>query len=405
MHKAAFESFSLKNLPNILALQLFLVFFVPPLQWHNRSFYAGDAWCVIWLFWTLKDALPKLDPELKEQLFRKFAISAVALFVIYLHGYFRPEIAKTLDWASLNPGEDRFSPVREAIVAIRFLSWIWAGIWVSILARIAPPEWVQNWMGRVARVTVSTVILLGVLALLSRAFPALADLLGWIYGYDPHSSSWSGRAHLTFRSPNETGVALTFAVLLVLFQKSLSNGWKSIATIFGLVGALLTQATTPLVGWALCVGAKCFSGLRPRQKLLSILAVVFATPSILLMNHSWVAFLIQVAALKLGHFEGRIQPWIVYLKTGVSRLDYLVVGTGFHSLHADNFFIYLFSRGGLLLTIGFFWAIVRVKRFDLIVAFLLITCLSLDSLILRPVVALLLALGIPTIESQRNQLA
>lgn len=399
------QSRSLERLPWILSIQLLLVFFAPPLALHERSLYLGDLWCMFWLIWALWVSFPILSSESRTRLIKQFVFATGVIGLAYLHGYFRPELIRALGWTDVPPGEDRFAFFREGVVGFRFLTWIMAGIWAHCWFQCIDSTNRKKWIETLGKTTSWIVISIGALAILCRLFPDLTDLLGHIYGYDPHSISWNGRAHVTFRSPNETGIALAFGTLLTVHLKSIPRTVRYSAFVLGVIGILLTESATSIVTLGLCLAISGFLRLSTRQRILALSGLISIGAVYVLLKPGHLDSLHEMTAMKFGHFHGRIQPWIVYLQIAVSRWDYLLLGTGFHSLHVDNFYICLLNRGGLLLLVSSLYVLLR-PPFSFsnksangvaIILFLLLSSCVLDSLVFRPIVTLLFVLAIPVL--------
>lgn len=121
---------------------------------------------------------------------------------------------------------------------------------------------------------------------------------------------------------------------------------------------------------------------------------------------TWLLRDTDIVHLKWVNFIYRFGPWKVYWKAALSRWDLFLLGMGFPNYHVDNAYIFLFNRGGLLLLTAFLIFILRpTTRYwrqwawpeRSVILYLFISSLTLDTIILRAVVALLITVILPVL--------
>jgi hypothetical protein len=378
----------------VLLIQLILTIFVPPFAWKLRSIFVGDLFFFIW-------PIPYLFQIWQERReIRKFLLwsligSACIFGIVYLHGAFRLSLVDALAKKDLVLTEsDQFQVGREGVVTARFLSWLWAGIAVS-LYQFSPID-----IQRLQRSLIGSALVGSLIMILCKISHSTSVMLGKIYGYDPDAFPWTGRIYGVFRSPNEAGISFGLALMMLLSFKSRSKLLQWLACLGCVVSVALTQSLTSMVSWALILALLAVIKSRGWVRWLIVgcaaAAIVALVP----------AFFMQGTFLhaKMINFVYRFGPWEVYWKAAFTRWDFLLLGYGWTNYHVDNAYIFLFNRGGLLLLIAFLLWIGRILTRNwhtwtsaqtLMILFVLFSGLTIDSLILRPVVALMVSMTIP----------
>lgn len=383
--------------PLALAGQLVLTFFMPAFSVGARSVFLSDLWCMAWVaaaLWVGRRDIRKLLPF--------FVVSGSIVAIAYVHGALRPSVMNVegSKWLLLVE-PDHFSPVRELVIAARFLSWIWGGAivysWFSAGGQRARRSF-QFLCG------VLSACLLTELALLvaSKASPELDQALSRIYGYKIGVTQWWSRAHGTFRSPLETGTAMAFGGLLLALRSPIRSRWFWDGVIAAVGGIWLTRTGTAAVGFvavALVVGiVRLKSPWRWLLPLSVLIAVAIAFP--ILTSRP------GIVENKWANFLSRFRPWKIYFDVMSQRFDHLLLGFGFAPYHTDNSYVFIFNRGGLLALVAFFWFGVKgiAQKWGSwawsergLIIYLAVSALALDILIYRPIAALLLAVGIPAL--------
>lgn len=384
--------------PQALAVQLLLTFFAPAIAIGTRSLFLPDLWCVVWTIGALWHGRKQLAG-----ITRYLLIVTILFGAVYLHGYFRPSLELELrrtNYFFLSES-DLFNPVREFVIYIRFLTW-------AVAARI-----VWAWFSRVTTrekqafaylLKILSACLLGELALLvlAKINPEMQSELAKIYGYDPKLFQWVGRGHGTFRSPLEAGTAMALGGLILASRAMPRNFlfWDGVVAAIG--GIWLTHTATAAVGIIAVPFIYILLGMRSKQRWIALAVMLFSLAVILpvLYNSS------EVVRLKWIDFTFRFMPWKMYLTQMAQRVDFLLLGFGFAPYHTDNSYLFIFNRAGLL-GFGTFLAFIAVKIGKCwktwewgeraIVIYLLVGALTLDILVFRSTVGLMLAVGFPAL--------
>ncbi len=385
----------------VLALQLLLSWFAPPLMVGNRSLFLGDLWFFLWVPVLLLQHLK--NPAVRWRILPWLVISLGVAGICWAHGSMRPTLGPKLQTLSIELREgDAFSPMREGVIAFRFLVWFWAGVAVAFRSfrerEVRALSWVLAFsMGWAALIMVAC-----------KLSPSLAVLFGHAFGYVPESYPWIGRVYGPFRSPNEAGAALGLGALLVAGGVGESRSLRSFVFGAAYVGAGLAKAATSLASVFLSVlGGKLSRWPRiATSVLLSTVAVgAFALP--LLSSRS------DFIENKIANLTYRLGPWKIYVDAAFSAWDRLLFGMGFNQYNVDDSYIFLLNRGGLLLLGGMLFVLAHVVRRRWsswnayqrsVIVFLVLTSVTLDTVILRPLVALLIV-GIPLLQSTFQQIA
>ncbi|MBI2605105.1 MAG: hypothetical protein HYW49_03385, partial [Deltaproteobacteria bacterium] len=335
-------------------------------------------------------------------------IAGLIVLAIYAHGMFRPSIRTALEAEYLFLNEtDAFNPTRETGIALRFLSWILGAVLVHRMhARVSTSAAKAN-LETLAKV-LGTCLALSSLGLIAdHIFPSVRVVLGRLYGFDPGYVHWADRAYGFFASPVEAGAALVFGALLLVIANrgahALSKPWLAATLLLTATGLLLTKALTPFLGLVVAAGIVCLARLSAQKlKKLALIAVPAAVAGVAALSLTF------EGQMKLINLARRIGPWRIYVSEAFSRADTALIGFGFAPYHTDNFFLFLFTRGGLLTLGVFLLAIAAYARRNtprwseaqnLILVYLFVTGLTTDALIFRHVVFLLIAVGIPLLAS------
>lgn len=391
----------------ILAIQLILTFFAPPFHVGERSIFLPDLWCWVWVaigtVYVLNRDFRK-SPASFGKTAIPFAVVGVAILLIYAHGAFRLSVTDAFRLHYSGVPSDVFLRTKELVVALRFISWIWAGFLVARFWRQTATTAATD---VVAKILPVLAILSCVIAVLEKSSPAFAQFLAVFYRAGVTADNWVGRAHITFPSPPEAGIALAFTGLIILASGSLRS-LRLTAAFSAFFAAAVTQTVSAFLALAVIASltlAKVlnshFSFSTRRRWFPALIVGVFAFIAIVGVGS---ASDIPFVKLKIGNFLYRIEPWRVFLRAIGARLDCLILGLGFLSYHVDNSYIWVLSRGGLLaFGGGFTWFVSILRRYwkmwkwsqKVLVLYLLLTGVSFDSVILRPIVYLLLSAAIP----------
>lgn len=172
------------------------------------------------------------------------------------------------------------------------------------------------------------------------------------------------------------------------------------------MGLVLTKALTPLLGLIAAIAIILLTRLTRRKlKTLAIISV----PAILIAIAA--SSFTHEGQMKFINLASRTGPWRIYIQEAFSRADTALLGFGFAPYHADDFFVFLFTRGGLVMLATFLAALSAYVRRNaprwtpaqnLILVYLFVTCLTTDALIFRHVAFLLITLGVPLLALGRN---
>lgn len=387
----------------LLSTLLFLVILQPPIQISNYKLFLSDLWIfLILLFIFLKAPTGWLTQSLNKCL----TISGVLLFIVFIHGSTRPSLINEFALQSLIIKEDDgFNFLKEAYNAFRFFSWF------SLMAIFAAhPDWML--LKKIRTISYWLFILIIISLVAYTASESARVFYGNIYQYNPNYFDWKGRAHGVFSSPVEAGIAtLLLGLLLISTEKNKMKLYLLSALTF--VSILLTRSGTAGISIVLSISAimliKSKNISRNKMVLWFVgLSIVFVL-IIIKFDYIWNNY--PVLRGKILNLLYRIKPWSVYLAASIKRIDLFFLGYGFVPYHADNSFLFLLNRGGLFLLIGMIWALIgflkkNIKRQNSwqlhIIIFLIISCFTVDLLIYRHTVAILIAFGIPFLSSNHN---
>lgn len=364
----------------VLMAQLVLSMLAPPFQMGERKLFLGDVW---FLIWTAVGFV-----QYRRILWKKLLLPGAVVAIAYVHGRFREELPPQF-------GLEPFQAGRELVIAVRFLSWLTGGFIVGHWFRQLSPAVRARAYQSILRTLGTLGALIVVTMVASKFFLPLEVWLGKLYGYDPFNISWQGRLYGTFSSPNEAAVTLGLAGLLFATEYAGPQPvfFRAISVLMTGVGITLAKASTPFISLLGGISASYASQFRRSTRWLLLgLAVAAVTLALFLSPR------------KLGHLSGRVDTWIFHLRFGAHHWDSLLFGQGFHTLNVDNFYLFHFSRGGLVAMAALLgwiaWVLVKnVRHWNFqqraVVLFGLIAGLSLDVFILRPFVAVWVVAAVP----------
>jgi N-acetylglucosaminyldiphosphoundecaprenol N-acetyl-beta-D-mannosaminyltransferase len=387
------------SIVGVLTIQLFLSWFSPPIALGKRSLFLGDLWFFIWVPFLLIQQMRKF--ELRRKLFPWLFASLCVAVVCWEHGAYRPPLAPQLQVLSIElPEGDAFSPVREAAIAFRFLIWFWSGVALAhqpfSKREIRWQSWGLVWgMGLAALAMVACKLSLPVAVLMGRTF-----------GYVPETYPWIGRVYGVFRSPNEAGISLGLGALLVAGCVHLSRSTRALIVVAGIAGVGFAKAATSFVGMLLSAIGGYFS----RWPRLAA-GILFSAIGTILAGLPILSHYSDLVENKLANLIYRFGPWKIYFWEALSKWDRLIFGTGFNQYNVDNCYLFLLNRGGLLLFGGMIFTCYYVIRRSwnawnayqrAVLLFLILTSFTLDALILRPLVAVLIC-GIPLLKVKGSE--
>lgn len=393
---SAFVLFSLLELLPplwiVLAVQLIVAIFVPAFAYGSRSLFLGDIGFFIWpAFYMAQIAVN--DPS-KRGFLGRFAWVSTALFgLIYVHGYFRVSLADELALVNMPLNEsDRFNAFRELIVGGRFLSWLWAGV------AVANYPFGARDLRRIHGVLTWVLLAASAVMFACKLSPDLSTWMGSVYGYDANYWGWAGRIYGVFRSPNEAGVF--FGLGLVSFLEAWRRSEKRgrLFYFFVLTSCLMSvafaQSMTTLITFVGLILNSLLWRLKGKVRwgvvTVGLLSSVACAVTAINYSHFFL--------IKYDNFIYRIGPWQIFWKMALTRWDLFLLGLGWTGYHSDNAYFFIFNRGGILLLLSALlflaWPINgKWRSWSIwsknVVAFLFLSSFSVDSIILRPLVALL----------------
>ncbi|MBS1963137.1 MAG: hypothetical protein JST04_13055 [Bdellovibrionales bacterium] len=378
-----------------LAVQIVLGFFAPPIGLGERLVFFSDLWVFLWVPVFAFIFLREAPPSDRKRFVCETLVAGALLGIVFLHGYGRPSLAERFTTFIVSaPKDDLFSFGREAIITFRFFVWFVGGLLVLRLP-------VHR---KIVDRTLLVCVCLSILSLAAAKFsPGARAFLGDLYRYDPNVPNWADRAFGAFRSPIEGCVTLCLALLILVQSPSESRATKIAVGGGVIVGVALTKTLTAFVSAGVAVLYATLSALSPKlaRHALWISSVGVASALVLAWNQPFFS-------QKRETFLYRVRPWEVYWEYAISRIDRFLLGNGFHPHFSDNIYVFAFSRGGILLlgaalfAFGWWW---KSRERDLtpfqktIPIFFLISGLTVDSLIIRPVVYVLICAGVLALKS------
>jgi len=390
-------------LVNCLSIQLVLAMLAPGIPFHGKTLFLADLWVFVVL------GIIALRLRAGRVPLKTLGTIGVLFLVAFIHGSFRIPMPQALA-EQLQYQSDRFDPGREAFIAFRFLSWLTEGILLWTALPQGPGKG-ADLHRRLFRVLAFVTLTAGGLTLLSGLSHPFSSWMASLYGYENslHASvakNWGGRAFGPFQSPLEAGVTLTLCGFL-LYAAELSMPLRQSCLWVCGIAVLLTHTLTALasgvLAWIFFRMVRLKSGL----KLASILGAAALSLAVL-WSAKYVPWLNDFIVIKYGHLHGRILPWELLTSTVLSRWDLPLFGLGFNPIYVDNSYLFVFFKLGLLgvLVLGalcFRWGYRNWMQWSLpqrqVLLFLLISGLTLDTFIIRPVVMIFIAAGLPLLRS------
>lgn len=386
----------------ILCIQLLLTFFAPPIGYQNRLIFPGDLWCMSWvggasIYFFIKK---KFSPPTVKCLLT----TLILIGFIYAHGIFRPLISEQIisEAKVALPENDHFQPFREAVIALRFLSWLWGfGVVFTWFYQLKKFEF-EKIQARLRRFFCFCLVFLSFLLIGESYNDAFAQWMGQLYSFNPLTEQWQGRAYGPFRSPNETAATLGLCLLLLLYWLQKNGFSYSTAFTLGMtfLGFFLPKTATPFFAFFCILSLFIFLKIKkPWNILMPTVSIVILIPVFYILIKSNNFF-----SVKWNDFLFRFTPWKIYLETALTRIDWFLVGFGFVPYHADNGYMFLFTRGGLVCLgvflyftsqlLAYYW-----KRWSWMqrssVFYVLFSALLLDIFVYRSVVTVCMVIGIP----------
>jgi hypothetical protein len=387
-----------RPMTTFLVIQIVLAFFCPPIARGERMIFLSDLWLFGWVFVAGIYAFTHSDGKIRRN-FLLVLTGIGALFgIAWIHGMARPSMAPSLAPFLIVEKEDQFNPLREAFLAFRFFAWCAAGVIVSQF--------------RLDRVTIERTLagctFLAVVAMiLGQISPEIRAAFGHFYHYDPEVANWADRAYGVFRSPIEDSVVLCLAFLVLIQGVWAKTRTKIAIAIFIVLGVVLSKTLTAFVAMLIALLYAWLVTMNPKRAKWIVLG--FLATTVAVTAAVWeTAFMLQ----KRETFLFRFKPWGVYWDVALSRTDRFLFGNGFHPYFSDSLYVFLFSRGGVLLLGAALYGFVRLwlrpsvgltPIQKTIPIFFLISGLTVDSLILRPVIYVFLSAGLLTLRNPRSQ--
>lgn len=377
----------------VLTAQLLLTLFMPPFDLGTRSVYLGDLWFYFWvplLSWKFY----RQDSARARSMLKWVAGAGVIFATTYLHGFFRPSLVEELKAVGLTVADsDAFSLTREAVVSSRFFVWFWAATWTSY------QSFDRDTLIRLCRNFAIAFGVISAVMIFAKMSPEYHSALGRTYGYDPMAFPWAGRIYGVFRSPIEAGMTIGFASMILLAAPKASRNLNRVALFGTLIGVVATRTLSAVISGVGAGVAYVFS-----RVALALRGVLVLGAGAAIFGFYHLSTEPGFAREKMIDFAYRFGPWKVYLEAMTERIDFAVFGLGYANYHVDNSYIFLLSRGGLLL-FGFVgWAAYRGIRAGwsrwnaperMLVSYFLISGLTIDSIILRPMIAVLVVAALP----------
>lgn len=381
-----------------LSIQLGLAFFCPPVPFGERLIFGADVWLFAWVLILGPWVLAQAPMTVRRSFIIRFGLLALLFGVVFLHGATRPSLAPEFNRYIEAPKDDLFSFGREAVVAARFFAWILAAGIVSIARPDSRP---------VFRVLAACSIIAAASIFAGASFPAARSGLGEIYLYNPDALPWPERVYGVFRSPIEACVTLSLSFLILLVAERPDSWKRRTGFAFLIGGIILTKTVTALVAAFAALVIVGIATLPPKRARAVFLGISAA------------GALILIALWKNPFFESkrnnltfRLKPWSIYWDFAAARFDRFLLGLGFHPHFSDNFYVFLFSRGGvfsLILAVYFSfigWIRHRNEWSPLqkaIPLFVGLSSLTVDTPILRPVASVMICAGMLALRPRPHQ--
>lgn len=381
----------------IQALLLSLVptaFLVPPLQLGVRKVFLFDAVSLVLAI--------ILAMKYRVLLFRSFWFWCFALMSLlaWAHGFFRPTDLGVFELHGVVTVAEplNFQFFRELVIAIRFFVW---GLLIGLLKiylENQPREHVEQFQYRATRVVTAAILLAVGTAGMGQLSPDARRFFGKVFGYNPDIFEWQFRAFGVFQSPVEAGAVYAFLAILFWFHPRLRGLLRGVVLLVLMTGVSLTHSLTPLLAVFTVFGVFLIERVLAKKdrKILFIavaIAAVLAVASLKFIN-----------IVKVANFIHRTRVWDVYWGILTSRIDHALLGIGFWPVHSDSSIVFLLSRYGVLgfVLFGVFFFKKFLSGFEsrhellrYTSLFGLVTALTTDVWIYRPIIAVLVGFYLP----------
>ncbi len=378
-----------------LCIQLVLTFFCPPIPFGDRLVFASDLWLCVWaLYFGYRLFIGSSKNEQKRDL-KIFSGVFFVFFIVFIHGFNRPSMHDAFSKYLETPKDDLFIFSKEGIVTFRFFTWIIAA-YVVYRSRLNAVLLMRTLAACCIGATLSMMI--------AKISPNIRTILGHIYGYDPDAMPWADRIYGVFRSPIEASVSLSLSLLILFDTRWAKKNRRAFIYLLVIIGIFLSKTITAFIAVFLAlllVFLSTMDRMRSRFMVASCL-LFFVTVLFIFRNNFFVV-------AKYETFIFRFGLWSVYWNFLVSRIDRLIFGMGFHPHFSDNIYLFIFSRGGVLLTSAtafLLWKSWITRRLELhpiqnaIPLFFIISGLTVDSLIIRPSAMILVTVGMVALRSR-----
>ncbi len=395
------------NFTRILSFILLLVFFQPPIAINQYKLFLSDFVILGALLYAITQSpKPFFDPKTK-----KVALIGFFVFLIaFIHSIWRVSLVDEFrKYELIIKEDDQFHFVKELWNTLRFYSWF-----MMIAFAVRLNQFID--LKKISKVTTAIFYLIVFSLVAYKLSEDVRTLMGSIYQYDPNYFDWKGRAHGVFASPVEASMSVLILGITLLSMNVMSNEVRknlntTLIGILSLLSIYLTRSGTAFISIILSVSMVfLFARKNISKKTLFIwFASVIALSVFIAIEFNTIWENYPLLRGKILNLMYRLKPWYVYSESLLKRFDYLLFGYGFIPYHSDNSFLFLLSRGGLLMFGSFAWAFtlwVKSQKQNWshwqlhLVLFLIISCFTLDVLIYRHTVVLLIALVIPYLSVQ-----
>jgi len=392
-----------------LSVQIVLAILAPGIPINGRNLFLSDLWVFVsffvmalesrWIGW-------RPDRKLIRRLF-----SLVALFgILYVHGKARGEFPPGFEnlYAIGTLESSQFNPEHEFVMAFRYLSWIVEGVWLWSLLEKMDADRRSDLQKAMFKALSGIVVSAAGLTIMCGLSSSFSEFLAGIYGYAADEmKTWAGRGFGPFRTPFEAALTLAPSGLLILsfFPDSVPDRlFRKGALLLTALGTLVSRSMISIsaivVAWFLTrVGT-----MKARVRVLTVVAVAFVISVLFVAAPQFVA----AKTWDLAHHLG---PWQMFLGMMVSRWDMILLGFGFHPVNVDNAYIFMLFKFGIVGSAALgFWAVRWGRKYwsywtssqREVILFLLISGLALDTFIIRPLVMVFIAAGLPLLYPNRS---
>lgn len=396
-------SFTSRAVEQITLLLIPVCFFVPPLAVSGR---------LVFLFDLLSSALvlllivhrPAVLSE-KKWIWGLFALT----LIVWIHGLWRPVDRADFELYQLVTikGSLRFLPIRELVIALRFFIWILAAALAFDYFSRLPIKELRFFQAKTIWVARFSLLFAVLIAFSGKLFPEVGVQLANIYDYALDANRWwKKRAFGVFPSPVEGAAAYAFLLFIFAFFSRQIRSLKLTFVVICLGGMLIARSLTPIIGLCAVVlvkGLKTFFKDKARGRFWIALAFI----------------LIVAALIVFGWFNGyadkhlnmlhRLRMWSVYSTLLSLRWDLALLGLGFWPVHSDNTIVFMIARYGFFGAVFFvfsFWKplfqFFQASPFTrYFFVFGVVSALTTDFWIYRPVIAIFLGCYIPLAVHER----